>query len=99
MIEDPVKIAPEGIAKTFQLGVEFRHDWKTRGEQRIAHTEFADGNARTYRTCNHCGLVKITVHFAGGGKVERRWRRAGWAEEWSIENTPPCPGPKLRAGD
>lgn len=76
------------------LPVEFRHDWKTLGEKRLAHSEFADGNARTLRTCNHCGLVKITVHFFGGGQVERRWRYAGRVAEWLSDATPPCPGPQ-----
>jgi hypothetical protein len=75
------------------LPVQFRHDWKTIPEQRLAHSEFEDGNARTLRTCAHCGLVKITVHFTGGGQVERRWRHSGGVAEWVTGGTPECLGP------
>jgi hypothetical protein len=93
MIGEPAKIEPASVNDATPLGIEFRHDWKTIPEQRLAHTEFADGNARTLRTCAHCGLVKITVHFAGGSQAERRWRRPG-RSEFFTHHTPSCPGPK-----
>jgi hypothetical protein len=96
MTEQPA-IPPSGTDEAIPLGVEFRHDWKTLGDRRLAHTEFDDGNARTLRTCNHCGLVKITVHFGGGKEAERRWQWPG-RPEFFTHHTPACPGPKPQGG-
>jgi len=84
MSPEPVKIVPAPVV--------FRHDWKTRPIERIV--ECNDGNNRTLRICAHCELIKITVHARDGRSAWRAWRLPGHTDEWVVEMTPPCPGPK-----
>jgi hypothetical protein len=86
MTAEPGKIVPSSI--------EFKHDWKTLSEQRIAECD--DGNSRTLRTCFHCGLVKVTVH-SPDGRAWRMWRSSPDSTietEWVGHYTPTCSGPR-----
>jgi hypothetical protein len=73
-----------------------RHRWGF--EKRLAHTEFADGNARTEKMCCHCHLVKITVHPPGGSFPWNEWRTES-GEFWKGGPTPACHGPSKRGND
>lgn len=57
-------------------------------EKRIPASESHDGNERTERACERCGLVKITVHPPYGFPF-RQWRTVA-GEKWQGELTPPC---------
>ena len=65
-----------------------RHSWNLDTIKHLAATEFADGNGRTERTCQHCGMVRITVHYPQGfpGK---EWRTRD-GKVWQGQMTPPC---------
>lgn len=63
-----------------------RHRWGDR--KWFEGFECADGNGRSERTCEHCGLVKITVH-PPIGMPWRLWRTpTGMVAQ--IDATPPC---------
>lgn len=66
-----------------------KHRWPPDSERRIHGSEYPDGNDRTEKTCPHCGLVKITVHPAGGGIPWREWRHKN-GSAIALEHTPPC---------
>ncbi len=55
----------------------------------ILPAESFDGNERTERTCQNCGLVKITVHPPHGFPW-REWRMRGGDETIALTTTPPC---------
>jgi hypothetical protein len=68
-----------------------RHSWPHAGEPGyvpLHGSESPDGNDRTERHCEHCGLVKITVH-PPSGIPWREWRTRD-GRMWVGEATPPC---------
>jgi hypothetical protein len=65
-----------------------RHRWGDLPTVYIAACDAPDGNGRTERTCSHCAMVRITVHYAQGFP-EREWRTAAGAV-WHGDATPPC---------
>jgi hypothetical protein len=65
-----------------------RHSWNELPVSRLAACEFPDGNARTLRVCNQCGMVKVTVH-GGDGSAWREWRTKD-GKVWQGKLTPPC---------
>ena len=67
-----------------------KHLWPPDSEVRLAATEFADGCARTEKTCPLCGLVKVTAHPPQGWPF-REWRVCG-GKVWRGDATPPCVG-------
>lgn len=64
------------------------HEWDHENEKRLAACEFKDGNARTEKTCRHCGMVKITIHYPVGFPG-REWRTKD-GKRWWGQATPPC---------
>mgnify|MGYP001562051304 FL=1 len=65
-----------------------RHSWNLDTVKHLAAVACKDGNGRTERTCEHCGMVKITVHYQRG-LPGREWRtRKG--DLWQGQMTPPC---------
>lgn len=63
-----------------------RHSW---GEAVSIHPSDAkDGIERTLRTCNYCGVVKVTVHPPYGYPF-REWRTPT-GKVVPIVSTPPC---------
>jgi hypothetical protein len=70
-----------------------RHRWPDESERRIPACESPDGNDRTEKTCQHCGMVKVTIHYPHGRIPGREWRRSNGAVI-KIEHTPPCTGMK-----
>lgn len=65
-----------------------RHRWNVHDTQRIPACESPDGNDRTEKKCEHCSLIKITVH-PPHGQPFRLWRtREG--KIWQGDATPPC---------
>lgn len=66
-----------------------QHSWNVVPVARVHGIEFPDGNGRTLRTCSHCGMVKVTVHAAGGSRAWREWRTKD-GQVWHGELTPPC---------
>lgn len=68
--------------------IERRHRWPSESERRIPACETSDGNDRTEKTCPHCGLVQITVHYPQGFP-KREWRTAD-GKPWWGDATPPC---------
>lgn len=65
-----------------------RHRWDHDKEKRLAACESPDGNGRTERPCERCGLIKVTVH-PPQGLPWREWRtKEGYP--WQGEMTPPC---------
>lgn len=68
-----------------------RHTWPHMVEAGyccLDGSQYADGNARTERTCIACGLVKVTVH-PPHGLPWREWRTAA-GKVWRGDATPPC---------
>lgn len=65
-----------------------RHSWGS--PVTVLPADSSDGNERTERTCAHCGLVKITVHYARG-LPGREWRTKE-GKRWVGDATPPCLG-------
>lgn len=68
-----------------------KHAWNAIPVARMAGIDFEDGNDRTLRTCANCGLIKVTVHAAGGSHAWREWRTQD-GQVWRGELTPPCFG-------
>jgi hypothetical protein len=71
-----------------------RHRWPKEGEPgivRLHGSEFKDGNHRTEKQCCLCGLIKITVHQAGGNRAWREWRTKH-GQTYVGDLTPPCFG-------
>lgn len=50
-----------------------KHRWDHDKEKRLAACESPDGNGRTERPCERCGLIKITVR-PPDGRPWREWR-------------------------
>jgi len=90
-MNEPARIVPAPVA--------FKHDWKTVPSKWIDGHDAKDGCSRTIRTCAHCGIHKITVHGADGRTAWRRWQLPGRSDEWAVEHTPPCQGPRIAPGD
>lgn len=61
------------------------HRWDLDSTKRLAAIDSPDGNGRTERTCEKCGMVKITVHPPHG----RPWRNSN-GYSWPGKATPPC---------
>ena len=57
----------------------------------IAMPAALDRTSQTERTCEACGVVKITVHAAEGGGW-REWRWPGNRLQFEATETPECKG-------
>lgn len=68
---------------------ELRHDWVGGKQRRIPACESLDGNDRTEKECAACRLVKVTIHYPYGQRVEREWITASGVK-WEGNATPPC---------
>jgi hypothetical protein len=64
-----------------------KHRWG--GPSTILPAESPDGNERTHRVCELCGLIKITVHPPHGFPW-REWRMKDSSVSIPLTNTPPC---------
>lgn len=65
-----------------------RHRWNVETQRRLDGHAYHDGNDRTEKDCEHCGLVKVTVH-PPQGLPRREWRH--WnGQTFVCEQTPPC---------
>jgi hypothetical protein len=64
-----------------------KHKWNP--PVTILPSESFDGNERTERVCEHCGLTKITVHVPHGFPW-REWRVRGGEVTIPLTTTPPC---------
>ena len=69
-----------------------RHRWHA-GVERIA--ECADGNARSVRRCERCGLLRITVHPPHGYPWQEFETNDGVVLKQ--RHTPPCEMPAAAA--
>jgi hypothetical protein len=74
-------------AEVIESGITRKHKW---GEPKwIPGGESSTGCDQTARTCQCCGLVKITVHPPDGSFPYRAWRHRN-GQEITLTNTPPC---------
>jgi hypothetical protein len=68
-----------------------RHRWPNAGDEGYRSLDghmYVDGNDRTERSCQICGLIKITVHPPQGFPW-REWRTKD-GKPWVGYLTPPC---------
>lgn len=79
-------IVPDAIA--FPSVKSPRHQWPRDSERRIAACESPSKNDQTERTCNLCGLIRVTVHPPQGFPF-RQWRRPK-GKQFTCLHTPPC---------
>ncbi len=79
----------QGLLPAVTLPVRDReHKWDRDHEKHIAACDSIDGNERTERECQHCGMWKITVH-PPHGLPWREWRTKN-GDRWWGQATPPC---------
>lgn len=55
----------------------------------IPASESSSGCDQTERKCEHCGLIKITVHPPDQSFPYRAWRHRN-GQEITLTTTPPC---------
>jgi hypothetical protein len=67
-----------------------KHSWPRESSEPLPAWKYADGNARHYRICRHCGMAKITVHSASGW-ARREWQTANGMKK-TAGGAPPCSG-------
>lgn len=66
-----------------------RHKWPKEVPVTVLGSKTPSGCEQSERACEHCGLIKITVH-PPQGLPYREWRHPASPVQFQATHTPPC---------